>query len=591
MSKLAQLKKSQSLSDLAKLLGFVPKAVSYILYKVPDADKYREFDIPKKSGGTRTIKAPSQPLRLLQVRLADLITDCMHELMKDNPRLYAASHGFRKGRTIISNANVHRKRRYVFNTDIEDFFGSINFGRVRGLLIKDRAFGLAPDVATVIAQIACHENALPQGSPCSPAISNLVANILDTRLLALAKQARCTYTRYADDLTFSTNEQIFPSEIARDLPGADWEVGLRLLQVIEKSGFRLNLAKTRMSRRRSRQTVTGLVVNRKPNIRQEYYRSVRAMCQSVFDDGHWHRPVSKPDEAPNMTSSLRPLEGMLSHIHFVKARRDRSNKENKDSQFIASKAPIELYRKFLFYKHFVANELPTIVTEGVSDITYLKCAIRARAAHFPSLVRNKSGNMEFKVSFLNASSTSRSILNLGNGASGQNYLINTYENQLKHYRNVPLKNPVIILCDNDEGPKEIFKTAAKKSGKSVALTTTDPFYYLGRNYYLVKVPEGAPTASRDIEELFPISVLSYVLDGKAFDKKKEHGDDTAYGKVVFAEKVVRPNIATIDFSGFDTLLQRIAACLADYAAKAAIGAPPAAAASPAPAAAVGVAAT
>lgn len=530
-----------------------------------------------------------QPLALLQVRLAELLTDCMHELMKDNPRLYAASHGFRQGRTIISNANVHRKRRYVFNTDIADFFGSINFGRVRGLLIKDRAFGLAPDVATVIAQIACHENALPQGSPCSPVISNLVANILDTRLLALAKQARCTYTRYADDLTFSTNEQIFPSEIARDLPGADWEVGQRLLQVIEKSGFRLNPAKTRMSLRRSRQTVTGLVVNRKPNIPQDYYRSVRAMCQSVFDDGQWHRPVSKPDEAPNMTSNLRPLEGMLSHIHFVRARRDRSHKENKDALFTAPKAPIELYRKFLFYKHFVANEMPTIVTEGVSDIAYLKCAIRARAALFPSLVINNAGKMEFKVSFLNASSTSRSILNLGNGASGQNYLVNTYENHLKHYRNVPLKNPVIILCDNDEGPKDVFKAAAKKSGKPVSLLTTDLFYYLGRNYYLVKVPEGAPAVSRDIEELFPVAVLSTLLDGKPFDKKKEHGDDTTYGKVVFAEKVVRPNVAAIDFSGFDSLLQRIAACIADYAAKAAMSAPPAVAVA-VTTAAVGVAA-
>ena len=143
---------------------------------------------------------------------------------------------------------------------------------------------------------------------------------------------------------------------------------------------------------------------------------------------------------------------------------------------------------------------------------------------------------------------------------------------------------MIILCDNDDGPKEVFKIATKKSGEAVTLTTTDPFYYLGHNYYLVKVPEGTPAVSRDIEDLFPAAVLSTLLEGKPFDKKKEHGDDTAYGKVVFAEKVVRPNAGTIDFSGFDNLLNRIALCLADYAARPIKAVPPVAAA------AVGVAA-
>ncbi|MHA3914893.1 retron Ec67 family RNA-directed DNA polymerase/endonuclease [Halovulum sp. GXIMD14793] len=282
MSKLARLKQAQNLSDLAKLLGFTPKALSFVLYKMPDAKKYKTFDIPKKGGGTRTIEAPIDQLSLLQRRLAELLEGCAQEVAKDNPRYQAASHGFRKGRTTISNANVHRKRRYVFNVDIADFFGSINFGRVRGLFIKDRAFELAPSVATVLAQIACHENSLPQGSPCSPIISNLVANILDARLMKLSKHAHCAYTRYADDLTFSTNERIFPQEIAREMAGAAWEPGMRLTEVIEGAGFALNPSKTRMSLRRSRQTVTGLVVNTKLNIRQDYYRTARAMCNSVF---------------------------------------------------------------------------------------------------------------------------------------------------------------------------------------------------------------------------------------------------------------------------------------------------------------------
>ena len=565
MSQLAALKKAQSLSDVAALLGFTPKGLAYVLYHLPNSTKYRAFDIPKKSGGTRTIKAPVPQLALAQSRLSELLSTCAKELSLNQPRFWAASHGFRKGRTIVSNANVHRKRRYVFNIDIADFFGTINFGRVRGFFIKDKSFALDPAVATVVAQIACDENALPQGSPCSPIISNYVAGILDARLMRLAKYARCTYSRYADDLTFSTNEQLFPPEIAERLAGAEWRVGDRLQQLIESTGFRLNLAKTRMSMRRSRQSVTGLVVNSKVNIRQDYYRSVRAMCNSLFNSGQWHRPLLGESEPPTMTSSLRPLEGMLSYIHFVKTRRDRTSKQNKQIGFVPPRAPVELYRCLLFYKHFVANSLPIVVTEGVSDITYIRCAVETLAAKFPILAKNQNGAAS--ISFLNPSGTARAVLNLGQGASGQAALVESYDRHLKHYRHLPLLNPVIILCDNDDGPAQVFKNATKKSGKTVSRVTSDTFYHLGHNLYLVKVPEGTPAGTRDIEDLFPPEWLAKVVDGKSFDKKKEHADATAYGKVVLAEKVIKPNIALIDFTAFEELLERISGCIADYQSK------------------------
>jgi hypothetical protein len=158
-------------------------------------------------------------------------------------------------------------------------------------------------------------------------------------------------------------------------------------------------------------------------------------------------------------------------------------------------------------------------------------------------------------------------LNLGHGASGQSFLIDHYDRWLKHYRHLPLKNPVIILCDNDDGPARVFKSGAKVSGRDISKTTQEPFYYLTRNLYLVKIPEGSPPTTRDAEDLFPAVWLSQLLDGKPFDKKKEHADHTAYGKVVFADRIVRPNAKTIDFTGFEELLQRIAACIADYGAK------------------------
>ena len=567
MSSLDKLKKAQSLTDLAKLLGFTPKGMSYVLYKMDPAKKYRSFEIPKKSGGVRNINAPEPQLALLQSRLAELLYTCVHEKKQENARFWFASHGFQQGRTIISNAEVHRRRRFVFNLDLENFFGTINFGRVRGFFIHDTMFSLEPKLATIIAQIACHDNALPQGSPCSPVISNLIGNILDSRLLALARDNRCTYTRYADDLTFSTNETIFPTDIAVNMHDADWEVGVTLKKTIERTGFFINPEKTRMSLRQSRQTVTGLVVNAKANINQDYYRAARAMCNSLFQTGYYFRPSDDPAEP---TNKLGPLEGTLSHIHFVKTRRDRHPKVNKlakaAGEFHPPRAPEELYRKFLFYKYFAAPAAPLIVTEGVSDITYLKCAIRALVKKFPLLAKEVDGKAVRLVHFLKSSGTSRELLNLGHGAAGQGALISQYQNALKNYKHKPMSHPVIILCDNDDGLKSVIKNAKSKIGKSVSTKTTDPFYHLGLNLYLVKVPEGAPPTDKDIESLFDPALLATELKGKKFNPKKEHADHTEYGKVIFAEAVVRANAGTVDFSGFEGLLTRIEDVLKHYAA-------------------------
>lgn len=568
MSNLKNLKSAFDLSDLAKILGFTPKGLTYVLYKIGAINKYHTFDIPKKSGGTRKIQAPTKQLSLLQKRLSELLYHCVSEIQKENPRFWAASHGFYKGRSIVSNAEIHRRRRFVFNVDIEDFFGTINFGRVRGFFIKDNSFKLAPSVATVIAQIACHENALPQGSPCSPVISNLIGNILDARLLALARDTRCTYTRYADDLTFSTNEKHFPTEIAANIADSTWTTGSRLESELKRAGFKLNHSKTRMSLRRSRQTVTGLVVNKKANINRDYYRMVRAICNSAFQTGSYYRPVIDENTGISLIENLSPVEGMLSHIYFVKARRDRSKEKNnlaiKAGEFLVPKAPKELYRKFLFFKHFVVPKSPLIVTEGISDITYLKCAIRSLAKSFPSLIMKEKGSLVISVNFLKPTGTTRDILNLGYGTAGQASLISQYAKYLKKYAHRPLDHPVIILCDNDGGPKTVFKVAKSKSRKDISIKTTKPFYYLGQNLYLVKVPEGTPAHNRDMEDLFPPKWLKKKLNGKPFDRKKDHGDTTAFGKVIFAEKIVRPNASKIDFSSFADLLSRIDACITHY---------------------------
>jgi hypothetical protein len=217
MSSLARIKLVQGLNSFAMLLGMKPAALAYILYKLPPAQKYESFDIAKKSGGVRKIMAPEPRLKLVQRRLATLLLSCQSEIeisigVKDECTL---AHGFKPRFSILTNAEKHRNRRWVYNADIEDFFPTINFGRVYGFFQKNKHFSLSKPVATIIAQIACHENQLPQGSPCSPVISNIIAHILDIHLNDLAFKHNCTYTRYADDLTFSTNEKSFPRAIAK----------------------------------------------------------------------------------------------------------------------------------------------------------------------------------------------------------------------------------------------------------------------------------------------------------------------------------------------------------------------------------------
>ena len=379
VSTLEKLKKATSLDDLAAILGYKASALSYIVYKLPSNLKYYKFDIPKRSGGKREIFAPHPRLKTLQRHLANVLYACRDEIDAADKR-GSLSHGFRRKHSIITNARPHKRRRYVLNLDIEDFFPSFNFGRVRGFFIKNHHFALADKVATIIAQIACYENILPQGSPCSPIIADLVAHPMDVRLAQLAKKHRLTYTRYADDLTFSTSQKEFPPAVAalNGGAGSEWVLGEELTKKIEKAGFKINAAKTRMQVRTSQQLVTGLTVNVKVNIRAQYYRHARSMCHSLFKTGLYHRP----DAPGEPITSLNPLEGILSHIHLVKDTVDVREPLDKIKEATALR---KLYGRFLFYRLFVRLDQPLIVCEGKTDNVYLKYAIRSLTAFHPKL--------------------------------------------------------------------------------------------------------------------------------------------------------------------------------------------------------------
>lgn len=628
---LSLLQAAKNLKDLAPILGYQPSTLAYILYTIPDNAKYSEFRIPKKSGGERIIHAPNERLKALQSSLANVLEQCATELLPVNERerigstyaKRARSHGFKQGLSIVSNASMHTGKRNVLNVDLSDFFPSINFGRVRGFFIKNRNFSLDPQVATILAQIACHENKLPQGSPCSPTISNLIAEILDVRLTSLAKKYGCTYTRYADDLTFSTNLKSFPPELAFKLneEKSEWQAGKKLIKCIESSGYNINHRKTRVQYKDSQQIVTGLVVNRTPNVRSKYYRTTRSMCHSLFRVGSFNLPSMEPEDEPIVdpqlsllniltptettvnvqkfdksgsrrnSHSINQLEGMLSFILQIKKYRnkfsdngyrksridpkkyppeDRCNDYHNESHLVAIDGIRNLYSKFLFFKHFYFLKEPLIWCEGKTDKIYLKCAIRQLSSAFPLLLEKNDKETKFKIKFFNQTKTVREIMNLAEGTSGMKYIIVSYKRLISKYNCAGKAHPVILVIDNDEGATEIFKSIAQinpsfKDPKSSEIDKSRSIYHITDNLYAIFTPRKKSGENSKIEDLFDEATLGTMLEGKSFNTENTSSSVTGqYGKAYFAENVVLKNEKSINFENFKVLLERITEAIAHY---------------------------
>lgn len=310
--------------DAASFLGVDHGQMMYWLYRAPDAQRYRAFEIPKRSGGMRQIHAPSGLIREMQEKLAPIL--------QERYDAHPGAHGFIKERSILTNAKMHVGQRLVLNIDLLDFFPSINFGRVRGLFMA-APFGLGPGAATVFAQLCTHRNGLPQGAPTSPTLSNFIATSLDRRLTRLAKDNGVRYSRYADDVTFSTNNRNFPPALAHFEQGEKGLVvqpGEALSRAIEASGFAINQRKVRIQRHSQRQTVTGLSVNAQVNVQRTRIRRVRAMLHAWEKFGldnagraHFieHRGARKLPNNPGR-AFRNIVYGELSFIKMVRGQED-----------------------------------------------------------------------------------------------------------------------------------------------------------------------------------------------------------------------------------------------------------------------------
>ena len=560
MSQLVKLKAATTLRNIARLLQIHPSRLSYILFKTPPEKRYETFEVPKRNGQKRVINSPVGALKFVQRQLSTLLQDCVEEVNLSTGRKDRVSHGFKRDKSIVTNAREHRNRLYVFNIDLADFFPSINFGRIRGFFISDKNFALDPRAAMVIARIACHENKLPQGSPCSPVISNLIAHVLDMHLVQLASRAGCTYSRYADDLTFSTNEKVFPVDIAQRT-GPDshgWVPSAKLREIVKHCGFQINPQKTNMQYRDSRQVVTGLVVNRKVNVRSEYRRNVRAMVHCLLNTGSFVTFDKKE-------GTLDQLHGMLGFIDGIDLCNKQCLAEEKEGNLSKKE---QIYQRFLIYKNFFAAEAPVILCEGETDNVYLTHAIRRLVAGYSDLAAiNDKGNVQIKVRLYKYrdSSTARILGLRYGGSSPLNNFIATYKKETAKFKVPGQKHAVVILYDNDSGAKKI-RNGIKQAG-GVTVTGNEPFVHVIGNLYAVPTPLLNGAHESKIENFFDAAVKATTVDGKAFSDENDFDTTKHYGKKVFAHKVVRPNADSVNFDGFRPLLNNLVLAINAHVAK------------------------
>lgn len=250
--------------------------------KVSGGFRYRTFTIKKKSGNIRIINAPCSGLKIFQTCLNFIL----QAFYQPNPNAC----GFVPGRSITDGAKRHVGKNYVLNIDLKDFFDTIDFHRVKTIFTL-QPFNLEEEkenhnsLPYILANLCCYtkevtrfdkagnpyqcvRNVLPQGAPTSPILTNIICRQMDRRLLGLAKRFRLSYSRYADDITFSTNMSgIFEQ-------GSDFMVELRRI-IEEDQKFRINEEKTRVQSKKYRQEVTGLVVNSKVNVTKRYVKQIR----------------------------------------------------------------------------------------------------------------------------------------------------------------------------------------------------------------------------------------------------------------------------------------------------------------------------
>ncbi|WP_082575744.1 reverse transcriptase domain-containing protein [Lysobacter sp. Root667] len=367
-------------AELAGWLGLTDKKLCYLLYVLPATQKYITFQVAKRDGSSRTIDAPHPALKQIQRKLLSVFRELA-------PATGVAK-GYVNGVGVIDHARLHRRQRHVVLVDLENFFPSITFPRVRGALLG-KPFLFPPKVATCIAQLCCKDGVLPQGAPTSPVLSNLICRSLDHKLLALAKANRCRVSRYADDICFSTSLVEVPSIIATLYDG-NYLVGPALIAAIHASGFTINQKKFKAKSQRTQQLVTGLVVNRGVSLPRRWRRQLRVLLHLADKKGAarateiasaWTKPVAFRRGSGSIEQLVR---GKTNYAQHVDLRCDKSFSES-------------IYRNYGGVRKLMPRPLRGIafrvMTEGKTDLLHLESALK--------WFQERAEFAEFKPRFLN----------------------------------------------------------------------------------------------------------------------------------------------------------------------------------------------
>ena len=311
-SKLLRFKRLQNYIQLCTFFD-VPE---YELNAIIAHPGYNTFTVPKKTGGQRQITAPGPAVKSLQYKLLPYFT----EIYKTKQP--TCVHGFVQRTSLVgqyhikSNAQAHLGKKYVLNIDLQDFFHSISTERIYQLF-REEPFGFRNGIATALALICCNQRLLPMGTPTSPVLSNLVCIPLDNALMEYAERNGFTYTRYADDITFSADKEI-TEQLTADI-----------METIEQQGFRVNTSKVRLQTQYGAQWVTGIKVNTILNVDRIYIRNLRAVLHDMRQRGIHQAARTylhlKPEQelTPELLTQFRlSVRGKIDFIGFVKGKED-----------------------------------------------------------------------------------------------------------------------------------------------------------------------------------------------------------------------------------------------------------------------------
>lgn len=226
--------------------------------------RYHTFSIRKKTGGERVINSPMGALGMMQKALRAIFAICVE--------IHPKAMGFTEGKSVVNNARLHIGKNYVYNIDLKDFFHSFKKWQVKRIFTQV-PFQLPEEIANYLASLCVHtididgkkQQVLPQGAPTSPILTNILCKKMDIALDKLAKKYKATYSRYADDITFSSNKAVFNN------PNFLQE----LEAIIHKNKLQINPKKTRLQKKSERQEVTGITVNEKLNTTRKYVKQIR----------------------------------------------------------------------------------------------------------------------------------------------------------------------------------------------------------------------------------------------------------------------------------------------------------------------------